>query len=120
MKLSARVPGILLTMAALTLTSPLLGEEQDEESVVYELRTYTTEPGKLPDVHKRFRDHTMKLFALHGMTNVIYWPPVDQPDTLIYLLAHKSVDAAKKSFDDFRKDPNWIAARDKSEEAGKI
>jgi hypothetical protein len=111
----------VIAAAVAGLVAPATAAEKAESKpMVFELRTYTTEPGKLPDLHKRFSNHTMKLFANHGMTNVIYWTPVDQPDTLIYLLAHKDVDAAKKSFDTFRKDPEWIAARDKSEAAGPI
>jgi hypothetical protein len=54
------------------------------------------------------------------MTNLFYWQLLpDQPGaggTLIYLLAHDSVDAAKASFTAFRADPAWIAARTASEE----
>lgn len=87
---------------------------------VFELRTYTTTPGNLPALHDRFRNHTVGLFAKHGMTNVAYWSPLpDQKgadNTLIYILAHKTKDAAKASFDAFRQDPDWIAARKASEE----
>jgi len=86
---------------------------------LFELRTYTTPPGKLPDLHARFRDHTIALFKKHGMTNLIYWQLLpDQPNaetTLIYLLAHKDTEAAKASFAEFRADPDWIAAKDASE-----
>jgi hypothetical protein len=93
--------------------------------MVYELRTYTTEPGRLPALHARFRDHTMRLFEKHGMKNVIYMTPIDaegkpSTDKLVYLLAHKSQAAAKESFDVFRQDPEWTAARDASEKDGKI
>jgi len=92
---------------------------------VYELRTYYTEEGRLPALHARFKDHTMKLFAKHGMTNVIYFNELDKDgkplsNKLVYLLSHKSQEAAKASFDAFRKDPEWIAARDASEKDGKI
>src|SRR5262245_19038358 len=59
---------------------------------VYELRTYTTPEGKLADLHARFRNHTVKLFVKHGMTNVGYFVPQDAPlaqNTLIYVLSHK-------------------------------
>lgn len=36
---------------------------------------------------------------------------------MIYLLAHRSKEAAEKSFAAFRADPAWIEARKKSEEA---
>ena len=40
---------------------------------VFEIRTYHTFPGRLDALHKRFREHTMKMFEKHGMTNVAYW-----------------------------------------------
>jgi hypothetical protein len=59
------------------------------------------------------------------MTNYGYWfvANVDQPvnsklskeDTLIYMLAHDSPDAAVKSFAAFRSDPAWIKAKADSE-----
>lgn len=88
--------------------------------MVYELRTYTTPEGKLPELHKRFRDHTVKLFAKHGMTNVIYWTPTDKPNTLVYLLAHKSEQAGKDSFAAFRTDPDWVKVKSESEAAGSL
>ena len=87
---------------------------------MFELRTYTTPPGKLDALDARFRDHTVKLFTKHGMTNLGYWSPMKgekgADSTLIYLLAHKSQDAAKASFAAFGKDPDWVAARKASEE----
>src|SRR6266571_7486094 len=65
----------------------------------FELRTYSANEGKLDALHARFRDHTMKLFEKHGMTNISYWTPMDKDkgaeNTLIYLLAHKSKPAAE-------------------------
>jgi hypothetical protein len=94
--------------------------EQAAKAKVYEMRTYHTLPGRLPNLHARFRDHTMKLFAKHGMENVIYTTPQGVDNQLVYLLAHDSREAAKASFDAFRQDPEWIAARDASEKDGKI
>ncbi|MBM3793514.1 MAG: NIPSNAP family protein [Acidobacteria bacterium] len=94
---------------------------------VYELRTYYCLPGRLDALNARFKNHTMKLFEKHGMVNVGYWVPQDEPEkgpkksnTLIYVIKHKSRDAAKASWDAFRKDPVWMAARDASEKDGKI
>jgi hypothetical protein len=91
-----------------------------EDDRVFELRTYVASPGNLGNLNARFRNHTLKLFEKHGITNVVYWCPLEgQPgagEQLIYLIAHKSVDAAKASFDAFRQDPAWIAARAASEE----
>jgi hypothetical protein len=87
---------------------------------VFELRTYTATPNSLDDLDARFKNHTMKLFAKHGMTNVVYFHLLEgqkgAENTLVYLLAHKSEEAGKKSFDGFRSDADWIAARKASEE----
>ena len=90
---------------------------------VFELRTYTAAPGKLDALNRRFRDHTVKLFTKHGMTHVGYWTPADPPlseNTLIYVIAHQSREAAKKSWDAFRSDPEWIKARDESQKDGSL
>lgn len=87
---------------------------------VFEFRTYTTPPGGLDAINARFRDHTMKLFEKHGMKNLVYFNRMnDQKDadvTLFYILSHKDQDAAKASFDAFRKDPDWDKVRKASEE----
>ena len=100
--------------------SPVIAPGSSAEPRAFELRIYKCEPGRLPNLNARFRDHTVKLFAKHGMTNIGYWTPMDQAqggdDTLIYLLAHKSKEAAAESFKAFREDPDWVAARKASEE----
>jgi len=90
---------------------------------VYELRTYTTHEGKLEALLARFRNHTTKLFEKHGMTNIGYWVPQDEPlkkNTLIYVIRHDSREAAKKSWDAFRADPEWKKVQAESEAGGKI
>jgi hypothetical protein len=94
-----------------------------EKQRVFEIRTYTTEPGKLPDLLKRFREHTTKLFEKHGMTNIGYWVPTDEPrsaNTLIYVLAYESRAAADQSWKNFRADPDWLKAKQASEANGKL
>ncbi len=112
------------TVLVLALAATVLpGRSAAADGKVFELRTYTTYEGKLPNLLARFRDHTTQLFEKHGMKNIGYWVPTDEPrskNTLIYLLEHKSREAAKKSWDGFRNDPEWIKVRDASEAAGKI
>ena len=90
---------------------------------VFEMRTYTTHPGKLDALNARFRDHTTRIFKKHGMENVGYWVPQDEPghsNTLVYIIAHKSREAAKASWDAFRADPEWKKVSAESEANGKI
>lgn len=84
---------------------------------VFEMRTYKAAEGKLAKLDARFRDHTIKLFARHGIQSVAYWHPTDEPaskDTLIYIIRHDSAAAAKKSWDAFRADPDWKKAAKES------
>jgi hypothetical protein len=126
----SEVNGKLVTKAEtvyLTATdySPL-AKAENVGNRIFELRTYTTEPGRLPNLNARFRDHTVKLFAKHGITNLPYWTPhadqkgannpPDPANTLIYLVVHKDEAARKASFDAFGKDADWQAARKASEE----
>ena len=90
---------------------------------VFELRTYTAPDGKLGELHARFRNHTLRIFERLGMTNVVYLAPLDAPlkdNTLIYLLAHKDRDAAKASWDAFRKDPEWQKVAAESQANGPL
>jgi hypothetical protein len=90
---------------------------------VFEVRTYTAEPGKLDALHARFRDHTVQIFNKHGMKSVGYFAPTDEPlskNTLIYILEFPSRDAAKKSWDEFRSDPEWQKVQKESEANGKL
>src|SRR5215475_3111819 len=101
------------------------GETSPEQpaSTVYELRIYHCYEGKLPDLLKRFREHTTKLFERHGMKNLAYWLPLDDPaksNTLVYVLAHTSRDAAAASWKAFQADQEWIEVKEKSEASGKI
>ena len=89
----------------------------------YELRVYHTYDGKLDDLLRRFREHTTRLFEKHGIRNVAYWTPTDEPlkgKTLVYMLAHPSRDAATANWQAFRDDPEWQGVRDKSEANGKL
>jgi len=108
--------------------APARGEAQAQSpatapTAVYELRTYTTNEGKLPALEARFRDHTMKIFERHGIHNIGYWIPQDSPkaaNTLIYIVAHASREAAARNWDAFRQDPEWQQVAAASEANGKL
>lgn len=100
-----------------------MGGNIGESKVVYELRVYQTYPGKLPELLARFREHTVKLFERHGMKNIAYWTPLDEPkksNVLIYILEHPNREAATTNWKAFQEDPEWISVKEKSEANGKI
>ena len=112
---------LLILIAAVFMAAPPLPAQSS--GPVYELRTYTAMEGKLPAVLTRFQDHVLRLFQKHGMESIGYWVPADPPksqNTLIYILRHKSREAATASWDGFRKDPEWLKAQKESEANGKI
>ncbi|MBI1761077.1 MAG: NIPSNAP family protein [Acidobacteria bacterium] len=95
-----------------------------KDSRYFEMRTYYAAPGKLEALHARFRDHTVKLFKKHGMQIVGFWGPTEKEsgseNTLIYMLAYPSPEARAAAWKAFGADPEWQAARKKSEENGKL
>jgi hypothetical protein len=116
---AALVPPVAWT----TTGSGLKGGGAADSSVVYELRVYHAAAGKLAELLARFRDHTDKLFARHGMKSVAYWTPIDEPaksNTLIYILQHPSREAAAANWKSFQDDLEWKSVKSKSEENGSL
>jgi hypothetical protein len=112
-----------LALSALTMAGSLLLTtviQAQSKGKVFELRTYTTNEGKLDALQTRFRDHTTRIFKKHHMTNVGYWVPLDKPNTLIYIISHPSREAAKENWAAFRADPEWQKVSKESEANGKI
>ena len=118
---------VLLAVAALTsLAIPAAAQQPrlDPRSAVYELRTYYPAPGKSAALNARFREHTLKLFEKHGMTNVAYWNEQATPDVpegrLVYVLAYPSREARAADWKAFGSDPEWRAVVAASEANGKL
>ncbi len=121
----ALVAKIDSTFMGATDYSPVVKPVITKDIRVFELRTYTTAPDRLKNLHARFRDHTCKIFENHDMTNVAYWTPMDakkgKSNTLIYIISHfGTTDQAKKNWRGFGGDPAWQKARVTSEADGKI
>ncbi|MBO0721280.1 MAG: NIPSNAP family protein [Blastocatellia bacterium] len=95
-----------------------------KDSRCFEIRTYTASPGKLEELHARFRNHTLKIFKKHGMKVVGFWGPVDKEkgseNKLVYILAFPSREAREKAWKDFNDDPEWKTVKTESEKNGKI
>ena len=118
---------ILVCTASLVLTLGVLSApnaaQAQSSGKVFELRTYTATPGNLDKLLTRFRDHTMRIFEKHGMTNIGSWVPTDEAEssnTLVYILAHDSQEAATRSWQAFSQDPEWKKVNDESNADGPI
>lgn len=110
----------MTTIAKTPAPSPSLRKD----GKFYEMRTYHAASGKLEDLHKRFRDHTIALFKKHGMEIVGFYGPIDKEDgsetKLIYILGYPSREARDASWKAFQADPAWVKARTESEINGKL
>jgi hypothetical protein len=112
-------------MGAGAMLAAMAGAAQaaDGTDVVYELRVYTANEGKMDALLARFRDHTITIFKRHGMESVAYWTPTDDPlkgNKLIYILRHPSREAATANWAAFRADPEWVKVQTASEVNGKL
>lgn len=105
---------------------PALEQESTKASAFtddsfFELRTYYCYPGRLEALKSRFRNHTLKLFEKHGMTNVAYWEPQDNTENkLVYLLAYPNRASRDSSWVAFSNDPEWKKVYQESHQEGPI
>lgn len=110
---------ITLGIPALAQSAPL-----DPRTATYELRIYYPAPGKMDALNARFREHTLKIFEKHGMTNVAYWnepaTPAAPNGRLVYVLAFPDKAARDADWEAFRTDPEWLAVVAASEAGGKL
>ena len=91
-------------------------------TMIYELRIYTAESGKLPALMARFRDHTVALFEKHGLKNVGYWRNSigGRSDELWYMLAFEDMAQRDAAWAAFASDPEWQRVRAESEADGPL
>lgn len=118
---------VLKGMGAGAMLAAMAGDlgfgQTEADGVVYELREYHANEGKLDALLARFRDHTLTIFKRHGMESVAYWTPTDDPlkgKTLFYILRHPSRDAATANWVAFRADPEWQKIQAETDANGKL
>jgi hypothetical protein len=124
-----RVAAAILGLA-MAIVVPVIAQQGGtslaKDSRVFEMRTYYAVPGRVEDMHARFRAHTSGFFQKHGMTIVGYWVPIDEKsgevkgNTLVYILAYPDMEARQKAWQAFGNDPGWQKAKADSEKNGKI
>src|SRR5687767_9538045 len=112
---------LLLLAFASTLSLLAADAAKDDASPLYEMRIYYAPEGKLEDLNARFRNHTLKLFEKHGITNVGYWVPIDNKENkLVYVLSYPNREARDKSWKAFMADLDWQKAAKESEKNGSL
>jgi hypothetical protein len=99
-----------------------LARKNREEPMIYETRVYRCLPGRLPALLNRFETVTLKLWEKHGIKQAGFFTTLvgESNQDLTYLLAWESLADRDKKWAAFQSDPEWIAARAKTEESGQI
>ena len=90
--------------------------------MIYELRIYRTNPGKLPALLNRFANHTLRIWERHGIRQAGFWTTVvgESANDLTYMLAWESMAERETKWAAFGSDPEWLAVRAETEKDGAI
>lgn len=90
--------------------------------MIYELRSYTAMPGRLPALLTRFAEVTTRFWARHGIRQVGSWTVESGSHNrrLYYILAWESLAERETRWNAFMTDPEWIAARVVGDENGSV
>ena len=89
--------------------------------MIYEYRVYYAAPGKMDSLHRRFADHTIRIFRKHGIKVVGFWVTENKEDEVLnYLLVFDSTDKMKEQWAAFGSDPEWNRVRDESQRDGDL
>lgn len=90
--------------------------------MIFEMRTYTATPGKLPLLIERFAKVTLAIFERHGIEYDHFWTTLigDSNHKLVYILKWKSLAEREEKWGAFQTDPEWVQKRTESELNGAI
>jgi len=99
-----------------------LGRNTAKDSRCFELRMYTVDPtrdgvgqfkGGINELHRRFREGEVEVFKKNGVDVLAVWQNLDDPNTLVYLLAYKDRAAREAGWAGFSADLKWTELRTK-------
>ena len=88
----------------------------------FELRMYTADPardgvgdakGGIDELHQRFREKEVAIFERLGAEIVAVWQSLDNPRTLIWMLAYRDRAHREEVWTAFAADPEWQELRRK-------
>ena len=90
--------------------------------MIYELRVYEVAPGRMPDLHTRFREHTLRIWQRHGIKPVAFFTSsIGAPtDRLTYILEFQDLAHREKAWSSFVADPEWRAVVAESNKPGEL
>ena len=92
------------------------------DSRCFEIRMYTADSARngvgdyeraIDELHQRFHEKEVAIFEKHGAEIVAVWQNLDDPNTLVWMLAYRDRAHRSEVWDAFRADPEWTALREK-------
>lgn len=92
------------------------------KSRCFEIRIYTVDQsrvgtgdfkGGINELHQRFREKEVALFEKHGAEIIGVWQHLENPNTLVWMLAYRDRAHRDDVFAKFGADPEWKALRSK-------
>jgi hypothetical protein len=99
-----------------------LSKNVDAKARCFEVRIYTVDQsrvgtgnskGGINELHQRFREKEVAIFQKHGAEIVGVWQRMDNPDTLVWMLAYRDRAHRDEVWAKFNADPEWAALRAK-------
>jgi hypothetical protein len=69
--------------------------------------------GSINELHQRFREQEVAIFKKHGAEIVGVWQRLDNPDTLVWMLAYRDRAHREDVWAKFAADPDWKALSSK-------
>ena len=88
----------------------------------FEIRMYTANTYRngggdydlaIDELHQRFREKELAIFEKHGAEIIAVWQNVEDPNTLVWMLAYRDLAHRTEVWDAFGADPEWTALRQK-------
>ena len=86
------------------------------DSRCFEIRMYTANTergGDINTLHQRFREEEVAIFEKHGAEVIAAWQRLDDPNTLVWMLAYRDRAHRDEVWTAFGADPDWAALREK-------
>lgn len=88
----------------------------------YELRIYHCQSGRLPDLCRRFEQHTLALWSKHDIRPIGFWTVIigESSGDLYYMLEWRDMAERDAKWSAFLNDPEWLRIRAETEKAGPL
>lgn len=90
--------------------------------MLHELRIYRAMPNKLPELHKRFQEHTIRILAKHGIRATGFWTVLigESSQDVYWMIEWSSLAEREQKWGALSRDPEWIQIKAQTEKEGPL